>query len=249
MRGEVIGINSQIYSRSGGYMGISFAVPIDEAMRVADQLKSSGKVTRGRIGVQIGEVSKDVAESIGMSKAEGALVVHIEAGSPAEKAGIQDGDVILKFNGQPISKSSDMPRIVGAVKPGSKAVVTIWRKGALREMAVNVAEIEAEKTAQKVDKKGKKEATNVLGIYASDLSDVQKRDFPGGGVVIESADGASAAAGLLPGDIILTMNNIDVKDAKQFSAMLAKLDGKRPVALLVRRGDLSQFILVKPQAQ
>jgi len=249
MRGEVIGINSQIYSRSGGYMGISFAVPIDEAMRVADQLKSSGKVTRGRIGVQIGEVSKDVAESIGMSKAEGALVVHIEAGSPAEKAGIQDGDVILKFNGQPISKSSDMPRIVGAVKPGSKAVVTIWRKGALREMAVNVAEIEAEKTAQKVDKKGKKEATNVLGIYASDLSDVQKRDFPGGGVVIESVDGASAAAGLLPGDIILTMNNIDVKDAKQFSAMLAKLDGKRPVALLVRRGDLSQFILVKPQAQ
>ena len=249
MRGEVIGINSQIYSRSGGYMGISFAVPIDAAMRGADQRKSSGKVTRGRIGVQIGEVSKDVAESIGMSKAEGALVVHIEAGSPAEKAGIQDGDVILKFNGQPISKSSDMPRIVGAVKPGSKAVVTIWRKGALREMAVNVAEIEAEKTAQKVDKKGKKEATNVLGIYASDLSDVQKRDFPGGGVVIESADGASAAAGLLPGDIILTMNNIDVKDAKQFSAMLAKLDGKRPVALLVRRGDLSQFILVKPQAQ
>ncbi|MFC5398225.1 DegQ family serine endoprotease [Undibacterium jejuense] len=249
MRGEVIGINSQIYSRSGGYMGISFAVPIDEAMRVADQLKTSGKVTRGRIGVQIGEVSKDVAESIGLSKAEGALVVHIEAGSPAEKAGIQDGDVILKFNGQPISKSSDLPRIVGAIKPGSKAVVTIWRKGALRELGVSIAEIEAEKTAQKADKKGKKDQANVLGVYASELSDAQKKDFPGGGVVIETVDGAAAAAGLLPGDVILTLNNVDVKDVKQFSAMVAKLDGKKAVALLVRRGNLSQFILVKSQAQ
>ena len=249
MRGEVIGINSQIYSRSGGYMGISFAVPIDEAMRVADQLKSVGKVTRGRIGVQIGEVSKDVAESIGLTKAEGAAVVRIEPGSPAEKAGVQDGDVILKFNGQAITKSADLPRIVGAIKPGSKAVITIWRKGALRELPISVTEMEAEKVTQKTDKKDKKEQANLLGIYASDLTDAQKKDLPGGGVVIESVEGAAAAVGLLPGDVILTLNNVDVKDVKQFTAMVAKVDGKKSVALLVRRGDISQFILVKPQAQ
>ncbi|MFZ6847470.1 DegQ family serine endoprotease [Undibacterium sp. RuRC25W] len=247
MRGEVIGINSQIYSRSGGYMGISFAVPIDEAMRVADQLKSAGKVTRGRIGVQIGEVSKEVAESIGLAKAEGAAVVRIEPGSPAEKAGIQDGDVILKFNGQAISKSSDLPRIVGAIKPGSKAVITIWRKGALRELPISVAEMETEKNAPKADKKAKQ--SNVLGIYANDLNDAQKKELPGGGVVIESVDGPAAAVGLLAGDVILTLNNVDVKDVKQFTAMVAKLDGKKAVALLVRRGEISQFILVKPQAQ
>ena len=249
MRGEVIGINSQIYSRSGGYMGISFAVPIDEAMRVADQLKSAGKVTRGRIGVQIGEVSKEVAESIGLSKAEGAAVVRIEPGSPAEKAGILDGDVILKFNGQSVSKSTDLPRIVGSFKPGSKAVVTIWRKGALRELPITVAEMEADKTTQKADKKSKKEQANVLGIFATDLTDAQKKDLPAGGVVIESVEGSAAAVGLIPGDVILTLNNVDVKDVKQFNAMVAKLDGKKAVALLVRRGQLSQFILVKPQPQ
>ena len=247
MRGEVIGINSQIYSRSGGYMGISFAVPIDEAMRVADQLKSAGKVTRGRIGVQIGEVSKEVAESIGLAKAEGAAVVRIEPGSPAEKAGIQDGDVILKFNGQAITKSSDLPRIVGAVKPGSKAAITIWRKGALKELPITVVEMESDKATQKAGKKAKQ--ANVLGISATDLNAAQKKDLPSGGVVIESVDGPAAAVGLLPGDVILTLNNVDVKDAKQFDAMVAKLDGKKAVALLVRRGEISQFILVKPQAQ
>nr|WP_227869846.1 DegQ family serine endoprotease [Undibacterium parvum] len=251
MRGEVIGINSQIYSRSGGYMGISFAIPIDEAMRVVEQLKSSGKVTRGRIGVQIGEVSKDVAESIGLPKAQGALVSRVESGGPAEKAGLQDGDVILKFNGVAVEKSSDLPRMVGVTKPGSKAVVSVWRKGAAREVTVTIAEVEADKSAQKADKKSKKEqASNVLGIYVSDLSDAQRKEVPGGqGVVIDTVDGAAAQVGLRAGDIILTMNNADVKDAKQFAAMLAKLDPKKAAVLLVRRGDATQFVPIRPQAQ
>lgn len=250
MRGEVIGINSQIYSRSGGYMGISFAIPIDEAMRVVEQLRASGKVTRGRIGVQIDQVSKEVAESIGLAKSQGALVTRVEAGGPAEKAGLQDGDVILKFNGVAVEKSSDLPRIVGATKPGSKAIISIWRKGAARELSVTVAEIEADKVAQKTDKKGKKELTsNALGIYVSDLTDAQRKETPGGiGVVIDSVDGPAAQVGLRAGDIILTMNNADVKDAKQFAAMLSKVDPKKAVVLLVRRGDSSQFVPIRPVA-
>ncbi|MES2048232.1 MAG: DegQ family serine endoprotease [Pseudomonadota bacterium] len=247
MRGEVIGINSQIYSRSGGYMGISFAIPIDEAMRVVEQLKSSGKVTRGRIGVKIDQLSKEVAESIGLPKAQGALVSMVETGGPAEKAGIQDGDVILKFNGVAVERSSDLPRIVGATKPGSKASVSVWRKGGARELSVIVAELESDKAGQKSDKKSKKEqASNALGIYVSDLTDAQKKEVPGGGVVIENVEGPAAQVGLRPGDIILSMNNVDVKDAKQFIAMLGKIDTKKPVVVLVRRGDTSQFVLIRP---
>lgn len=246
MRGEVIGINSQIYSRSGGYMGISFAIPIDEAMRVVEQLRASGSVTRGRIGVVIGELSKEVAESIGLGKAQGAVVRKVEAGGPADKAGIQDGDVILKFNGISVEKSSDLPRIVGATKPGSKASISIWRKGGARELSVIVAELESDKVAQKSDKKSKKEqASNALGIYVSDLTDAQKKEATGG-VVIDSVEGPAAQVGLRPGDIILSMNNVDVKDAKQFSAMLSKIDTKKSVVVLVRRGDASQFVLIRP---
>lgn len=250
MRGEVIGINSQIYSRSGGYMGISFAIPIDEAMRVVEQLRASGSVTRGRIGVVIGELSKEVAESIGLGKAQGAVVRKIEAGGPADKAGIQDGDVILKFNGISVEKSSDLPRIVGATKPGSKASISVWRKGGARELSVTVAELESDKVAQKSDKKSKKEqASNALGIYVSDLTDAQKKEVPGGGVVIDNVEGPAAQVGLRPGDILLSMNNVDVKDAKQFIAMLSKIDAKKPVVVLVRRGDASQFVLIRPVTQ
>lgn len=138
MQGEVIGINSQIYSRTGGFMGISFAIPIDEAMRVADQLKASGKVTRGRIAVAIGEVTKEVADSIGLPKAEGALVSSVEPGGPAEKAGVQPGDIILKFNGRPVETASDLPRMVGDTKPGSKATITVWRKGQARDLPITI---------------------------------------------------------------------------------------------------------------
>jgi serine protease Do len=151
----VVGINSQIYSRSGGFMGISFAVPIDEALRVADQLKASGRVTRGRIGVQIGEVTKDVAESLGLARAQGALVQRVEAGGPADKAGMEAGDIILKYNGAAIERPSDLPRMVGSTKPGAKATVNIWRKGSARDVSVTVVELEADKPKQAEEKKAK----------------------------------------------------------------------------------------------
>ena len=251
MRGEVIGINSQIYSRSGGYMGISFAVPIDEAMRVVDQLKSTGKVSRGRLGIQIGNVTKDIAESLGLPKAQGAQVSKVEAGTPADKAGLKAGDIILKFNGTPIEKSSDLPRLVGNTKPGTKSTVTVWRGGASRDLSITLIEVEPEKAPRKDTGKSKGEhAANALGLVVSDLSDTQKTELRvAGGVVVDAVEGPAARADLRAGDIILQVNNSEVRDAKQFNALVAKLDPKRAAAVLVQRGGSSQFILLKPLAE
>ncbi|EKE17380.1 MAG: hypothetical protein ACD_10C00474G0001, partial [uncultured bacterium] len=141
MNGEVVGINSQIYTRSGGSMGLSFAIPIDVATQVTDQLRTSGKVTRGRIGVMIQELTRELAESFGLSKPNGALISNVEKNGPADKAGIEASDVILKFDGKPVDSSGDLPRIVAATKPGSKAVVELWRKGEIRRITVEVAEM------------------------------------------------------------------------------------------------------------
>jgi serine protease Do len=248
MRGEVVGINSQIYSRSGGYMGISFAVPIDEAMRVFDQLKATGRVSRGRIGVQIGEVTKEVAESLGMIRSQGALVSRVEPGGPAEKGGLEAGDIILKFNGVAIERSSDLPRMVGNIKPGAKATVTIWRKGVTKDLSLTVTELESEKVVKRDDKKSKTEASaNALGLIVSDLSEPQRRELrTEGGVMVDGAEGSAARAGLRAGDIVLRLNNIDIKDAKQFNALVSKLDTKKVAVLLVRRGDSSQFVPIRP---
>ncbi|WP_443115511.1 DegQ family serine endoprotease [Herbaspirillum seropedicae] len=248
LKGEVIGINSQIYSRSGGFMGISFAVPIDEALRVADQLKASGRVTRGRIGVQIGEVTKDVAESLGLARAQGALVQRVEAGGPAEKAGLEAGDIILKYNGAAIERPSDLPRMVGSTKPGAKATVSIWRKGSARDVSVTVVELEADKPKQAEEKKAKPDnAPNSLGLVVSDLSDAQRKELKvDNGVLVEAVNGAAAAAGIRPGDVIQRLNEVDVKDAKQFAQLVSKLDAKKRAAVLVRRGDSSQFVPLRP---
>lgn len=247
LQGEVVGINSQIYSRSGGFMGISFAVPIDEALRVADQLKSSGRVTRGRIGVQIAEVTKDVAESLGLSKVQGALVQRVESGSPAQKAGLEAGDIVLKFNGVAIEKLGDLPRLVGSAKPGSRAVATIWRKGGTREVGLTLAELEVGKPD---DKKPKHDATpNALGLVVSDLTDAKKKELQiENGVLVELSVGVAASGGLLAGDVVQRLNDIDIKDAKQFNALVAKLDPKKRAPVLVRRGDSSQFVPLRPSS-
>lgn len=248
MRGEVVGINSQIYSRSGGYMGISFAVPIDEAMRVSDQLKTTGRVTRGRIGVQIGEVTKDVSDSLGMPRPQGAFVSRVEPAGPAEKAGVEAGDIILKFNGVSIEKASDLPRMVGNIKPGTKSVLTVWRKGTSRDLNLVVTELEPEKSAKRDDKKQKPEASaNSLGLVVSDLTEVQRKELKiDGGVLVDVAEGAAARAGFRPGDIALRLNDVDIKDVKQFNSLVVKLEMKKVVRLLVRRGDSSQFLLIRP---
>lgn len=244
--GEVVGINSQIISRSGGFMGISLAIPIDEAMRVVDQLRTTGKVTRGRVGVQIGEVGKDVAEAIGLPKAEGALVSSVEVDGPAEQAGVQPGDVILKFNNEPIKRWSDLPRIVGETKPGTRADMQVWRKGKSLTLAVKVGEIPTEKAAS-AEKKAAPvpEVTNALGLGVVDVpADVQKKLRIKGGVQVKAAEGAAGKAGLQEGDIVLALNDTDVTGAKQFGELVAKLDKSRTVGLLVRRGDQTQWVAV-----
>ena len=251
MRGEVIGINSQIYSRSGGFQGISFAIPIDEAARVSDQLRTTGKVTRGRIGVQIDQVSKEVAESIGLSKAQGALVRGVEAGAPADKAGIEAGDIITKFDGKQIEKSTDLPRLVGNVKPGTKSVVTVFRRGNTREFTVVVAEIEAEKPVRKASGPEPKPPAagpaQVLGLAVSDITDAQKKELKiKGGVKVDTAEGAAARAGLREGDVIIAIANVEITNAKEFETAVVKLDKSKAVNVLLRRGELAQYVLIRP---
>jgi serine protease Do len=250
MRGEVVGINSQIYSRSGGYMGISFAIPIDEATRVADQLKTSGRVSRGRIGVSIDQVTKEVAESIGLGKPMGALVRSVETGGPAEKAGVEAGDIITKFEGRSVEKSGDLPRIVGGVKPGTRATLQVFRRGAYKDLSVTVAEVEPDRdrraAAAERDNKPAP-AVGTLGIAVSDLSDAQRRELKlKNGVRVETAEGVAARAGLREGDVILSLDNAEVTSAKQFDGLVSKLDKSKPVTALVRRGDTVNFLIIRP---
>jgi serine protease Do len=248
MRGEVVGINSQIYSRSGGYMGISFAVPIDEAIRVSEQLRETGRVTRGRIGVQINDVTKEVAETLGLSRSQGALITRVEPGGPAELAGLEAGDIILRYNGVSIEKASDLPRLVGSTKPGTKSTITVWRKGSSRDIQVTVVEMEADRTARRDEQPAKPaQSANALGLVVTDLSDVQKQELRlDGGVLVESAEGPAGRAGLRGGDLILRLNNTDIVSAAQFNALVAKLESGKAAVLLVRRGESSQFFPVRP---
>ncbi|KQV52141.1 DegQ family serine endoprotease [Massilia sp. Root335] len=251
MRGEVIGINSQIATLSGGYNGISFAVPIDEVMRVSDQIRKTGKVTRGRLGVQISEVTTDVAESLGLGRARGAEVAMVEPGGPADKAGVKVGDIILKFNGKDIDRSSDLPRLVGGSAVGSRATVTVWRRGSQLDLPVTIVELQEEKspTARATPKKpAPDQAPNALGLHVSDLSAVQKRELKTeAGVLVEFAEGRAASAGIRQGDVIQQMNNVEITGAAQFNGLVAKLDAKKPVALLVRRDNVSRYLVIRPR--
>lgn len=251
MRGEVVGINSQIYSRSGGFMGISFAIPMDEAIRVSEQLRTSGRVTRGRIGVQIGNVSKDVAETIGLGKAQGAMVTGVESGSPADKAGVEAGDIITRFDGKPIEKVADLPRLVGNTKPGTKSSITVFRRGSARDLSITIAEIEPDKPAAKaVEREEKPKASSIgqqLGLSVLELTEAQKKELKlKGGVAVATATDAAARAGLREGDVILSVANTEISGLKDFEAVVSKADKSKPLSVLYRRGEWAQYAVIRP---
>jgi len=253
MRGEVVGINSQIYSRSGGYMGVSFAIPIDVAMEIQNQLRTSGKVSRGRLGVVIQEVSKELADSLGLSKAMGAVVNAVEKGGPADKAGLEPGDVILRFDGKPINTSADLPRLVAATKPGTRSTIQVWRKGTTRDIAVTVGEMVEEKAAGNRQGRGAKpseQPANRLGLVVSELTAEQKRDLKmSSGLLIEDVRGTGSRADLRPGDVIIAVISKgatpEIRTVDQFNKLLAQFEKGSNVTLLIRRGEMQTFVTIK----
>ena len=249
MRGEVVGINSQILSPSGTSAGISLAIPIDEAIRVSDQLRASGHVTRGRIGVQIGPVSKQVAETLGLGKPVGALVEGVQAGLPAEKAGVEAGDIITKVQGKTVERFSDLPRLVGMVKPGDKVRLEVFHDGKLKDVTADVIDFGPETPPTLADAVPDVTANSkaTLGLKVTDLSDADRaRLHLKGGVRVDSAQGAAGRAGLQEGDVILQIANVQVTSAKQFVATVAKLDKTKSIAVLVRRGDSANYLVIRP---
>ncbi|HEV7392047.1 MAG TPA: DegQ family serine endoprotease, partial [Burkholderiales bacterium] len=244
LRGEVVGINSAIYSRTGGFMGLSFAIPIDVANEVVQQLKSTGRVIRGRIGVVIQPVTRELADGFGLQKPQGALVNSVEKGGPAEKAGVEPGDVILKFDGKVVSSSEDLPRVVGATKPGSRVTMQIWHNKTARDVQVTVAELQDDRAAQQ--KRGAKPPAatpGVLGMSLTDLTEAQRKELKvEGGVLVGEVQGVAARAGIRRGDVILAVNNQDVKSVDHFRELMGQVEKGRIVALLVRRGGNSLYI-------
>lgn len=245
--GQVVGVNSQIVSRSGGFMGISLAIPIDEAMSVVTQLKEHGKVTRGRIGVQITSVSDEVATALGLKDGKGALVSHVEDKGPAANAGVRNGDVILRFDGKDIAQMSDLPRIVGAVKPGTKVDMDVWRKGKVLTLKTEVGEMT---TGTTVAAKPKPETTNELdrlGLELAELSqdELKALDISSGLKVIRVGKPATNA-GITEGDVILQVNDNDDLDLKSYNRIVKSLSADKNAALLILRGSNAQWVLVKP---
>jgi serine protease Do len=251
MRGEVVGVNSMIFSRSGGYQGVAFSIPIDVAMNVADQLRESGKVRRGRIGVSIGSVDKDKAEAFGLSKVQGALVNEVVKGSPAEKAGVEPGDIVLKFENRPVEKSTDLPRIVTQVKPGTRSPMQVWRKGATRDLYVMVEETKDD-DAPKGDRRSQRqrdrestEKANRLGLVVSPLSDDEKKELKvKSGLKIDRI--VSSTRALQEGDVILALVNkgniTEVSSVTQLNQLLSRLETGSNVTLQVRRGENLAFL-------
>lgn len=249
LAGEVVGINSQIYTRSGGFMGVSFTIPIDVAMDVSNQLKSGGKVSRGWLGVVIQEVNKDLAESFGLEKPAGALVAQIQDDGPAAKGGLQVGDVILSMNDQPIVMSADLPHLVGALKAGSKAKLEVIRDGKRKNVELTVGAIPEEgKELDALPKSGSVErSSNRLGVAVAELTDEQKKanEIQGGVVIKEVQDGPAALIGLQPGDVITHLNNQAIGSTKEFTEIAKALPKNRSVSMRVLRQGRASFITFK----
>lgn len=242
LKGQVVGINSQIISRSGGFMGISLSIPIDEVMRVVDQLKAHGKVIRGKIGVEITEVQGDVAKALGLGENRGALVSAVASNGPAAKAGIRAGDVITRYNGQEVRQAWELPRMVGQTKPGTEAKVEVWRKGKTLDLTVKVAELKFSSSGEPGAMPRQAETTDRLGLSVGPLphgANVTQ------GVVVKTAKGLAADAGIQPGDVIERVNDTDVTSPEQFTRIVSGIGKSQPVALLVSRGGQSQWVILE----
>jgi serine protease Do len=251
LRGEVVGVNSQIYSRTGGFMGLSFAIPADVALDIQKQLREKGRVARGRIGVVIQEVTRDLATSFGLDRPRGALVNSVEKGSPADKAGVEATDIIIGYEGKPVESSSDLPRMVGSTRPGAHATLEVWRKGQTRRLNVTVGELQEDRIASRETPRPKPQAeapANRLGIVVAELTAEQKSQMklPGGLVVTEVRPDAKAE--VRKGDVLLTLvhrgQHTELKSVEQFNRLLAALDKNAVITLQVRRGESMAFVTV-----
>jgi serine protease Do len=243
MNGEVIGINSQIYSRTGGYMGLSFAIPIDVAMKVKDDLQKFGRVSRGRLGIAIQSVTPELAESFGLRKAQGALVTSVEDGSAAQKAGVATGDIILGVNDRNIEEAGDLARTIGQMKPNSTVTLKVWRKGSTRELRASLGEVPAETVAQ-AGGTPQAGAQGRLGLAVRPLRPEERKQLSiNGGVIVESATGPAARAGIRPGDVILALNDTPVKSVEDLRKLTEKAKGN--IALLVQRQEGKIYVPLK----
>jgi len=241
MKGEVVGVNSQIYSRSGGYQGVSFSIPIDVAMQVSGQLQTSGHVTRGKIGVTIQRVTQGLSDSFGLPQPEGALVSSVEKGGPAEKAGVEPGDVILKLNGQPLNNSEELPVLVAGMTPGSSVNLEIWRNHGAKNLTVTLGALEDKRTAANG---APREQGGKLGLAVRPLSpEEQRQSNTKGGLVVERATGPAAEAGIQPGDVVLAANGATVNNADDLKSAVEKSKGH--IALLIQRGEARIFVPVR----
>ncbi len=244
MKGEVVGINSQIYSRTGGYMGLSFAIPIDVAMNISNQLRENGKVSRGKIGVEIQELNQDLAKSFGMKDANGALVASVEKSGPADQAGIRPGDVIIGFNGKAVESSTELPALVGATKPGTKASVKIWRDGSEQDISMTVGELSS--SVSPAVESPQRLSIDRIGLGLKNLGADQKSAAGvDHGILIVKVRGAFMQSQLAEGDIILAMNHTDITSVDQFNDLLSRIPRGQTVALLIRRGSSSIYIPIK----
>jgi serine protease Do len=251
MKGEVVGVNSQIYSRTGGFMGLSFAIPIDVALDIQKQLREKGRVSRGRIGVVIQEVTKDLAVSFGLDRARGALVNSVEKGSPADRAGVEATDIITRFDGRLVESSSDLPRLVGGTRPGASAQLEVWRKGATRTLTVTVGELQEERVAARDaprERKPVEQVANRLGVVVTELSAEQKKEMRLAHGLVVTDVRPDARADVRRGDVILKVvhngQHTDLKSTEQFNKLLAGLDKNAVITLQVRRGESMAFVTV-----
>ncbi len=251
MRGEVVGVNSQIYSRTGGFMGLSFAIPIDVALDIQKQLREKGRVSRGRIGVVIQEVSRDLATSFGLDRPRGALVNSVEKGSPADKAGVEATDIITKFDGKLVEASNDLPRIVGSTRPGAKTDIEVWRKGTARTLSLTVGELQESKVSALETPRAPKPAAlaaNRLGIVVSELTAKQKEELKLANGLVVTEVKPEARADVRRGDILTMLvhkgQHTELRSTDQLNKLLSGLDKNAVITLQVRRGEAMAFVTV-----